>query len=69
MLQTIRPDLPQFLSNEDRENMIARVGEGYDVYTNSHGAVSAFVAVTEQNPDGKLLGLKPGEFEVAEWYY
>jgi len=68
MLQTVRPDLPQFMRSEDWDT-IALNGEQYDAYTNSHGVVCAFVAVTEQNPDGKLLGLKPDEFEIVEWYY
>lgn len=42
---------------------LATVPEGvYPAWTNSHGAVSAVFS------DGRALGLKPGEFEVVEWY-
>lgn len=37
-------------------------GGVYPAWTNSHGAVAAVL------PDGRGLGLKPGEFEVVEWY-
>lgn len=34
----------------------------YDAWTNSHGAVAAVM------PDGRHLGLRPGEFEVYTWH-
>lgn len=37
-------------------------GASYDVWVNSHGAVSAILE------DSKLLGLRPTEFKVIEWH-
>jgi uncharacterized repeat protein (TIGR02543 family) len=45
--------------------IIAKAGWTYDAWTNSNGAVSAVC----NNIDGNChLGVKPDEFEVAEWY-
>lgn len=40
----------------------AVISQTFPAWTNKHGAVSALM------PDGKSLGLKPGEFEVASWH-
>lgn len=42
--------------------LAAYSGQTYNVWVNSHGAVSAIMAGDE------LLGLKPDEFEVTEWH-
>jgi hypothetical protein len=59
VLKDVTSDFPIMLPLLARRNGI------YDVWVNSHGAVSAFVPV-----DGglTLLGLKPAEFEVVEWH-
>jgi hypothetical protein len=56
MLMTVSSDIPIpcFLK--------VLSGEIYDVYTNSHGAIAVVFE------DGKMLGVKPGEFEVVEWH-
>ncbi len=43
-------------------NVIAEHGMLYQAWTNSHGAVAAVM------DDGEMLGLKPDEFEVTDWY-
>ncbi|MBX8557026.1 hypothetical protein K5D56_26145 [Pseudomonas cichorii] len=40
----------------------AVISQTFPAWTNKHGAVSAVM------PDGKRLGLKPGEFEVDTWH-
>ena len=62
MLQRVRSDVPAILlqNRGERERLVAKEGETYYVYTNSHGAVSVWIG-TER------LGVKPGEFEVTEW--
>ena len=40
----------------------ANRGEEFPVWVNSHGAVAIVF------PDGRKLGVKPGEFEVIEWH-
>ena len=57
VLKTVESDLPFTVLEET-----AVEGEVYEVYTNSHGAMSAYL------PSGKRLGIKPGEFEIIEWY-
>jgi len=57
MLKTVTSDLPFIV----KPILWAYEGETYDVWVNSHGAVSAFL------PED-LLGLKPDEFEVIEWH-
>lgn len=41
---------------------VANQNDIYQAWTNSHGAVAAVM------PDGRHLGLRPGEFEVYTWY-
>jgi hypothetical protein len=41
---------------------VANQDDIYHVWTNSHGAVAAVM------PDGRHLGLRPGEFEVHTWH-
>lgn len=41
---------------------VAKAGQTYQVWTNSHGAVAAVM------PDGSHLGLRPAEFEVDTWH-
>ena len=41
---------------------VTDAGGSYPAWTNSHGAVAADL------PNGKRLGLKPGEFEIVDWY-
>lgn len=57
MLTTVKSDLPCMTLAET-----AVQGEVYEVYTNSHGALSIYL------PSGARLGVKPGEFEIVEWY-
>lgn len=37
-------------------------GEEFDVWVSRHGVVALILG------DGKLLGVKPGQFEVIEWH-
>lgn len=41
---------------------VANQNDIYQAWTNSHGAVAAVM------PDGRHLGLRPGEFEVYTWH-
>jgi len=41
---------------------VAKEGQTYPVWTNSHGAVTAVME------DGTRLGLRPAEFEVNSWH-
>ncbi|EJZ58512.1 hypothetical protein I1A_002840 [Pseudomonas fluorescens R124] len=41
---------------------MAKQDSVYEAWTNSHGAVAAVL------PDGRHLGLRPGEFEVYTWH-
>ena len=41
---------------------VAKAGQTYPVWTNSHGAVTAVMG------DGIRLGLRPAEFEVDSWH-
>ncbi|WP_246541602.1 DUF4406 domain-containing protein [Pseudomonas rustica] len=41
---------------------VANENDIYQAWTNSHGAVAAVM------PDGRHLGLRPGEFEVYTWH-
>lgn len=54
-------ELPYFLRQLDPDRSV-RLGEEYDVYVNSYGAVSAILS------SGKMFGLKPDEFEVMAWH-
>ena len=60
MAKTVLPDFPANLTWP--ADSCCDEGQECEVYTNSHGAVSARLA------NGKNLGLKPYEFEVIEWY-
>ncbi|WP_256583292.1 hypothetical protein [Pseudomonas sp. SWI44] len=42
---------------------VAKAGQIYPVWTNSHGAVTAAME------DGTRLGLRPAEFEVESWHH
>ncbi|EHF14482.1 hypothetical protein N0673_18100 [Pseudomonas aeruginosa] len=42
---------------------VAKAGQTYPVWTNSHGAVTAVME------DGARLGLRPAEFEVDSWHH
>lgn len=57
MLKTVESDLSFMVLKET-----AVEGEVYEVYTNSNGAMSVYL------PSGNRLGIKPGEFEIVEWY-
>lgn len=59
MSQTVTSDLAFLLPNSEH---VAVVGAAYPAWTNSYGAVAAVF------PDGEKLGVKPGEFEVVEWF-
>lgn len=61
MLMTVRPDFAFILPPEKRD-MILIQGRTYDATTNSHGAVCGVCGC------GNVLGVKPDEFEVVEWY-
>lgn len=61
MLKTVRPDFP-FLQNDPKTILV--VGEEYNAIANKNGAVSGIC------DNGKMLGVKPGEFafiEAPEW--
>ena len=57
MLKTVTSDLPAIV----KPILWAYKNEIYEVWVNTHGAVSAFL--TED-----ILGLKPDEFEIVEWH-
>ncbi len=57
----VTADFPMYLFPENK-GLIARQGEEYPCWTNSHGAVSIVF------PDGEQLGVKPNEFEIIEWH-
>ncbi|MEE6442787.1 MULTISPECIES: hypothetical protein [Pseudomonas] len=42
---------------------VAKAGQTYPVWTNSHGAVTAVME------DGTRLGIRPAEFEVDSWHH
>ncbi|MCE5976675.1 hypothetical protein LVS58_07020 [Pseudomonas sp. JR33AA] len=42
---------------------VAKSGQTYPVWTNSHGAVTAVME------DGTRLGLRPAEFEIESWHH
>lgn len=60
MHQTVTSDLAFLLGRDDTP--VAVIGVKYPAWTNSYGAVAAVF------PNGKTLGVKPGEFEVVEWF-
>jgi hypothetical protein len=58
-LKTVVSDLWFFSAHSDIK---CDAKKEYYVWVNAYGAVSAIL------PSGKLLGLKPDEFEVTEWH-
>lgn len=60
LLFRVRPDLGGFLNCEDRRDFYAGPGE-MACHSNQWGAISV------QAMNGKMLGVKPEEFEVIEW--
>lgn len=61
MLANVGDDLPWFANLIGDRVITAVCGREYDVYVNSHGAVSAVI-------DGVMLGIKPNEYEVTAWH-
>ena len=57
MKRTVGADFPMLADTKEK----AKRDMWYPAWTNSYGAVSVML------PDGKLLGVKPDEFEVVEW--
>jgi hypothetical protein len=57
MLKHVTSDLPAFLPRVG----LAKAGEVYYASTSRNGAVCAIL------PGGKMIGVKPDEFEVVEW--
>lgn len=57
----VRPDGYMGLWPEYR-GLVCLFGEEYDAECNSHGAVAAIF------PDGRVLGLRPNEFEIIAWH-
>jgi hypothetical protein len=57
MQRTVYPECPGM-----KPGTVARQGEKYDAWTNSHGAVSAVCG------NGQHLGVKPVEFVVIGWH-
>jgi hypothetical protein len=57
MLRTVASDIPCQL-----RPMVVKAGYDYPAWVNSHGAVSAVL------DHGGMLGLRPDEFEVVEWF-
>lgn len=64
MMQTVTSDfLPgTTISVADGDPLVAVNRQSFDAWTNSYGAVAVHM------PDGRKLGVKPGEFEVVEWH-
>lgn len=64
MLQTVTADPMPCIGHAyiKGDLPVAKAGQSYLVWTNSHGAVAAVL------PNGKHLGLRPAEFEVDTWY-
>lgn len=61
MLMNVRPD-PWCAAIQGKPGTILRREETYVAWTNSHGAAAGICE------NGEVLGVKPDEFEVAEWY-
>ena len=57
MDKTVRSEMPF-----EKKRLCAVVGQEYDAYVNSHGALCAIF------DDGDMLGLKPYEFTVVAWH-
>lgn len=65
MLKTVTADpMPAigFAYLNGRMPPVAIIGQALSCWTNSHGAVAVVF------DDGTQLGVKPDEFEVAEWF-
>ncbi len=60
MVKTVYSDLAHLFPKEAVPPAI--ISTLYDAWTNSYGAVAAVY------PDGRKLGVMPGEFEVVEWH-
>jgi hypothetical protein len=58
MLKNVKPDIFAFFEPEN-VNVIAKEGETYNAQSNRYGAISVII-------DGKMLGVKPEEFEFLE---
>ena len=56
MLTTVRPDI-LFLAEP---GSVLREGKEYEAVSNKHGAISGICE------NGRILGVKPGEFEFVE---
>ncbi|EPM7285083.1 hypothetical protein [Pseudomonas aeruginosa] len=65
MLKTVTADsMPGIgLAYIKGDSPVAKAGQTYPVWTNSHGAVTAVMG------DGARLGLRPAEFEVGNWHH
>ena len=59
MDKTVRSEVP---FEHGHGHLCAVVGQEYDAYVNSHGALCAIF------DDGEMLGLKPHEFTVIAWH-
>ena len=62
MRRAVQADEPMRSLSSEWRDVIAEHGMLYPAFTNSHGAVSAVM------DNGKMLGVKPDEFEVSEWH-
>lgn len=61
MLMDVSPDLPWYIEMIKAKTVTAAAGQEYEVYVNSHGAVTAVIG-------NEMLGLRPDEFEVTAWH-
>lgn len=59
MNHDVRSDMP---CEGDERRMRVFGGKEYPAWTNKYGAVAAIL------PDGRMLGVKPDEFEVTEFF-
>ena len=63
MRMTVRPDdLCYLIPGYVKAGTVLCQNEVYEATTNSHGAVSGICA------NGFVLGVKPDEFDVVDWY-
>ena len=60
MKGTVTSDIPMWFPED--ADLLCIAGNEYYCWVNSYGALSAIL------PNGKQLGLKPGEFEVIEFH-
>lgn len=64
MRKTVRPDFPLGLFSGAKPGTILRAGVEYPATSNLYGAIAGIC------DNGKILGVKPGEFEFVkapEW--